>query len=387
MKIVDIRERTISIGSPMRNAVIDFSGMTLSLVAVITDQWFFGQQLVGYGFSSPGRYGQAGILRDRLIPRLLEADEASLCDDEGIISPPKAWQTMLTGEKPGGHGDIAVATSVLDLAFWDLAAKSRGLPLHQHLADQHNGGTPDQLVWTYAAGGYYREGDSTQDLVREMRGYIDAGYEAVKLKIGGLTPTEDVARYHEVCDAVGGERFVAVDANARLSYIEARYYADAFSERPPRWYEEPGDPLDFLLLAELAEHYPGPLATGENLFGAAEARNLLRYGDLRPDHDILQFDPGLTYGISGYVQITEILAEHGWSRRQLVPHGGHHGNLCVAAALGLGGTEAYPGVFAPLGGFADPVEITPQGAAPLDAPGLGIEHKAQLWAELEPLAG
>ncbi len=125
-----------------------------------------------------------------------------------------------------------------------------------------------------------------------------------------------------------------------------------------RWYEEPVDPLDYLLHAALAERYRRPLATGENLFSMQDARNLIRHGGLRPDRDILQFDPALSYGLVEYLRILDMLKQHGWSPRRCVPHGGHQFALNIAVGLGLGGNESYPDVFAPFGGFADdcPVE-------------------------------
>src|SRR3954470_267995 len=83
MRIVDIREKTFPIASPIRNAYIDFSKMTLSLVAVVTDVVRDGRRVVGYGFNSNGRYGQGALMRERFIPRLLEAPPESLLDDAG----------------------------------------------------------------------------------------------------------------------------------------------------------------------------------------------------------------------------------------------------------------------------------------------------------------
>ena len=83
MKIIEIREKTVPISSPIRNAYIDFSKMTLSLVAVVTDVVRNGKRVIGYGFNSNGRYGQGMLMRERFIPRLLEADPASLLNDAG----------------------------------------------------------------------------------------------------------------------------------------------------------------------------------------------------------------------------------------------------------------------------------------------------------------
>jgi L-alanine-DL-glutamate epimerase-like enolase superfamily enzyme len=126
VKIVEIREKTIPISSPIRNAYIDFSKMTLSLVAVVTDAIRDGKPVVGYGFNSNGRYGQGKLMRERFIPRVMEAKPESLIDASGEnLDPHKIWNTMFTNEKPGGHGERSVAIGTIDMAVWDAVARSR----------------------------------------------------------------------------------------------------------------------------------------------------------------------------------------------------------------------------------------------------------------------
>ncbi|KOQ43011.1 mandelate racemase, partial [Achromobacter xylosoxidans] len=132
MKIVEIREKTVPISSPIRNAYIDFSKMTLSLVAVVTDVVRDGRRVIGYGFNSNGRYGQGTLMRERFIPRVLEADPASLLDDSGDnLDPHRIWNAMYVNEKPGGHGERSVAIGTIDMAVWDAVAKIAGKPLFQ----------------------------------------------------------------------------------------------------------------------------------------------------------------------------------------------------------------------------------------------------------------
>ena len=127
--------------------------------------------------------------------------------------------------------------------------------------------------------------------------------------------------------------------------------------------------------AALGRAYAPPLATGENLFSVHDARNLIRYGGMRPDRDILQFDPVLSYGLVEYLRILAMLGEHGWSPRQCIPHGGHQMALHLAAGLGLGGNESYPGIFQPFGGFADAVPVVDGRVGLPDDPGIGFEGK------------
>jgi D(-)-tartrate dehydratase len=387
MRILDIRETTASMRSNIRNAYIDFSKMTASVVAVITDVERDGRRVVGYGFNSNGRYGAGGLLRERFIPRLVQADPQSLLNEEGTnLDPHRIWRTMMTDEKPGGHGERSVAVGTVDMAVWDAVAKIEGKPLFRLLADRYRGGAIDERVFVYAAGGYYQPGKDDRALQDEMRGYLDLGYSVVKMKIGGAPLAEDLRRIEAVLEVTGKGEALAVDANGRFDLRTALAYGEALAPFGLRWFEEAGDPLDYALQATLAEHYPGPLATGENLFSRFDAQNLIRYGGMRPDRDILQFDPVLGYGLVEYLRILDMLRQHGWSWRRCIPHGGHQFALNIAAGLGLGGNESYPGVFQPFGGFADDVPVEDGYVRLPDLPGVGFEAKSELFDLMRPLA-
>src|SRR5688572_1649534 len=388
VRIVDVRQTTVPIASPLKNAYIDFSKMDVSVVAVVTDVERDGRRVVGYGFNSNGRYAPHGLLQDRFIPRLMEADPRSLLTDDGQnLDPHRVWAALMTGEKPGGHGERSVAVGVIDMAVWDVVAKIEGKPLYRVLADRYRNGEADDRVWVYAAGGYYEPGKDLAALRAEMRGYLAMGYTTVKMKIGGASLDEDLRRIEAVLEVVDGDGSrLAVDANGRFDLETAIAYANALAPYGLRWYEEPGDPLDYELQARLGEVYANTLATGANLFSLQDARNLIRYGGMRPDRDVLQFDCALSYGLVEYLRILDMLDEYGWSRRTVVPHGGHQISLNMAAGLGLGGNESYPGVFQPFGGFADTVPVEDGYVALPDAPGIGFEEKANLWAVMRELA-
>ena len=194
MKVLDVRESAAPMSSSIRNAYIDFSTMTTSVVALVTDVVRVGRRVVGYGFNSNGRYAASGLLRERFIPRLLEADPPSLLNDDGTnLDPHRIWQTLMSGEKPGGHGERSVAVGTLDMAVWDAVAKIEDRPLYRALADRYRRGQSDERVWVYAAGGYYQPGKDVTALQDEMRGYLDLGYTTVKMKIGGAPLAEDLA--------------------------------------------------------------------------------------------------------------------------------------------------------------------------------------------------
>ena len=365
MRLVDARETTVSIASNMHNAAISFARMTVSVAALVTDEVRNGRRIIGYGFNSNGRYAQGGILRERLIPRILESPAESLLDpDSGVLDPLRIWDAAMRDEKPGGHGERAVAMAVVDMAAWDLAAKLAGLPLHVLLAERFPNAVRADSAMVYAAGGYYSDG-GVEAVQRELLDYTDMGYRAVKIKVGGEPLDDDIRRIEAVRNVLPDDVTLAVDANARLDLDRA---------------------LDYAGFTRLAASYEPPLATGENLLSADDFRNLLRYGGLRSERDILQPDPGLCYGLTEFLRILDLLQEHGWSPQQVCLHGGHQLSLALTAAFGLGPCESYPGLFAPIGGFADGFPIEGGRIGLPDVPGIGLELKGSLVPVLKALA-
>lgn len=386
MRIVAAHTGVVPISSSMSNAFIDFSSMDCSILALVSDVVVDGKPVVGYGFNSNGRYNADGILRSRILPRLLAAPPEALLAADGRLSPTRAWEIMMRNEKPGGHGERSVAVGVVDMALHDLAAKIAGVPLYRWISEQYGDGVPDDSVFVYAAGGYYAPGKSDADLQIEMRGFLDAGYDVVKMKIGGAGLAEDLRRIEAVLDVLDGNGSrLAVDVNGRFDLRTALQYGEALEPYGLFWYEEVGDPLDFGLNAMLSEHYTNPIATGENIFSLQDARNLIRYGGMRPDRDYIQIDPALSYGLVEYLRIQDMLEQHGWSSRRCIPHGGHQFSLHIAAALKLGGSESYPGEFQPTGGFADDAIVENGRIALKDHPGIGLEAKAEFYELLRAL--
>jgi L-alanine-DL-glutamate epimerase-like enolase superfamily enzyme len=386
VRIVEVTERTVPIASAISNAYIDFSRMTLSLVAVITDVIRDGKPVIGYGFNSNGRYGQGALIRERIAPRILDASADRFANEAGDnLDPHKIWAAMFANEKPGGHGERSVAIGTLDMAVWDAVAKIAGKPLFQLLAEEYGSGEANRRVFVYAAGGYYYPGKSLVALQDEMRSYLDRGYTVLKMKIGGAPLALDLKRIESVLGVLPSGCSLAVDANGKFDLATALDYARALAAYDLFWYEEAGDPLDYEIQAELSKAYPKPMATGENLFSMQDARNLIRYGGMRPEIDWLQFDPALSYGLVEYLLILDMLRSQGWPASRCIPHGGHQMSLNIAAGLGLGGNESYPDLFQPYGGFPDGARVESGYVTMPDLPGIGFEGKSDLYAQMKTL--
>src|SRR6266436_5739688 len=104
MRIIDIRETVIPLKSELKNSSFDFTEMTTSVVAVLTDVVRDGRPVTGFAFNSTGRYACGAQMRARFIPRLLGADPETMLDADGRnLDPAKALACMLQREKAGGH--------------------------------------------------------------------------------------------------------------------------------------------------------------------------------------------------------------------------------------------------------------------------------------------
>src|SRR5947199_1083369 len=140
MRIVEIRETAIPLKSDLKNSSIDFSEMTTSVVAVITDVVRGGKPVVGYAFNSTGRYACGAQMRARFIPRLLKAEPKSLLDESGKnLDPAKCVAAMMRNEKSGGHSERSVGIGTIEVAIWDAVAKIAEKPLYVVLAERFGG--------------------------------------------------------------------------------------------------------------------------------------------------------------------------------------------------------------------------------------------------------
>ena len=372
MKVIDCRERTVAIGGAMRNASIAFDSMTASALALVSDQG-----LTGYAFDSIGRYGKGGLLRERFIPRLLQADPQSLLDASGLIDPAACARAVMANEKEGGHGERPGAVGLIEAAAWDLRAKAQGLPLWRSIADYYGTRKAGPQISVYASCGHFRDDRSLES---ELIGVREKGFDLVKIKLGGSDVAADVQRVG-LASKVGMR--LAVDVNGALAPEIAQRWLAALEPYNLAWIEEPAPPLDFLRLAEISKNSSCPIATGENLFSFDDARNLLRYGGLRPGHDFVQVDPLLAYGVAEYMRIVALYEAAGWKRDRFLPHAGHLFAAHCVAGLGLGMAECAPDSSLPYGGFWDGVRVADGRVTIPDVAGVGYEAKENLLQLLE----
>jgi L-alanine-DL-glutamate epimerase-like enolase superfamily enzyme len=386
MRITAIRERAVPVHSAMRNAAFDFSEMTTSVVAVITDVVRDGRPVVGYAFNSTGRYACGAAMRERFIPRVLSAPPDELLDAAGLLDPAKVAARMALREKPGGDAERSVPIGTIETAVWDALAKALDRPLWHLLAERYGAGPVRQAIPCYVGGGWYQPVDDLTALTEEVRRHLGAGYTTMKIKTGGVPLDDDCRRIDAAVAILGDAGRLAVDANAAFPLERAEAYADRLAPYGLRWFEEPCAPQAFDQFARLASRYAPPLATGENLFCLADVENLLHFGGFRPDQDILQVDPPQAYGIAAYARMVARVEAMGGSRARIFPHGGNMMSFAVAAGLGLGGCEAYPGVFGAFGGYAEGMAVTDGTLNLPDCPGIGFERQPALYALMRALA-
>jgi len=387
MRIIQLREAVFPMQSTMRNAVFSFSEMTASIVAVKLDPGLGQAPVTGYAFNSVGRYACGEPMRERFFPRLLRASPETLLDEAGVLDPAKAVSVMLAGEKPGGHAGRSIAIGTIETALWDAIGKAQDLPTAEMLARRYRGGSMQRKVSVYVGGGWYRPGGVPKDVAEEMRRHQASGYTHAKIKVGGAPLDEDLRRIESALSVLPDSEHLAVDANCKFERDEALAYAAALAPYRLRWFEEPCDPNDFSLMAELACVYAPPLATGENLYGMQDVINLVRLGGWRSQQDLIQVDPPQSYGMHAYANMVLALEAEGWRAGSHFPHGGNQMSLALVAGLGLGGCEAYPGVFGSFGGFADDAVVESGYVQAPQLPGIGFEGHSALYALMSSLSG
>jgi len=281
----------------------------------------------GIGFCYAGSSGGtlvAQAVEQLLAPILLGHDSLLV---EGL------WQRMFQETLLHGRaGSVMRAISILDCALWDLNARAVNLPLYKYL-----GAAVDDAVPAYASGGYYLEGKTPKKLGEEMAAYVKAGFRAVKMKVGRLSPKEEEARVKAAREAIGPEVELMLDANnAWHDLPTAMRYMERFELYDPYWIEEPFFPDDIDNHARLAKLTRVTVATGEIGAGRWHFKEILDKGAAQ----ILQTDALVCGGVTEWRKVAATAASYGVT---VCPHWFHdlHAHL-VAATPNARYVEFFP---------------------------------------------
>jgi D-arabinonate dehydratase len=290
MKITGIEFFAVSI--PLRAAVSDavrrITHRDHFVVRIQTDDGFEG---AGFTLGYDGSVAMVSLAETIYRP-ILEGSDA--------LASEQLWGEMYRQSIQAGRRGAALRTmSAIDIALWDLRGKRAGMPVMELL------GVKSKNLRCYATGGYYREGFTEDDLVREIAGYVEKGFTAVKLKVGGLPAREDAARMKRVRQAIGDDIDLLLDANGGWPDAPTAIAAmRRLEEHNPYWIEEPVRADNVSTMARIAEALDTPVATGE-----LEATRWA-FADLidRRAADILQPDATVCGGVGEWLKIAHMAA-------------------------------------------------------------------------------
>ena len=375
MKIVRITAIPLSFRLPEGQTVTVGIGATIKRDAIIvrveTDEG-----LTGYGEAHPGRSPGAvtSLINNTLDPMLAGMDP---CDVVGVWARVNRMQLSSHGMGAGA----ALALSGIDLALWDIRGKAANMPLYRLL-----GGSRKRLP-AYA-GGISLGFQPSEQLVEEARGYVSAGYRAIKLRLGD-NARADVERVRAVRAALGDEVDILTDANTAWTVADARRVIPALAEARVGWLEEPFSALDFASYRIAASLAPSvPIAAGENHYTRWDFARLLE------DEVVTVFQPDLskTGGITEGLRIAAMASAFGISVHPHCSATGlnHAATLHLLAALDNGGYfEACVSKYNPLRDIFGPTfTIGADGCVePLDRPGLGLVVDEKAFAEFPAIDG
>jgi L-alanine-DL-glutamate epimerase-like enolase superfamily enzyme len=266
--------------------------------------------------------------------KLIQSELQALLTGEDPLRPEYLWHKLfaITHSRRSAwevwginREQLEVAMAAIDIALWDIVGKQAGLPLYRLL-----GGYTDRVP-AYVTGGYYTPGRGITELIAECQGYVEAGYKAIKMKVGGATLDEDVARVKAVRQALGDSIDIMLDANRAWDVKTAIEAARRFADYRPRWLEEPIQWYDDLrAMSMLRQHTHIPLASGENAHHRFDARELLEQRAI----DVMQFDGTKNGGITEWRKIAGMCSMY---HVDVAPHHDPqiHGHIVAAIPNGL----------------------------------------------------
>lgn len=312
-KIVSVEARTVRV--PLERATAfarrRVTQREYALVRIRTED---GVEGIGHCYG--GHAGAALVseaVRLLLWPLLIGQDS----HDTEIL-----WQEMYQEALLHGRtGSVMRAVSIVDTALWDINARLARLPLYKYL-----GAAARDTVPAYASGGYYLDGKTPAMLGEELAGYVALGFNAVKMKVGRLSPAEEEARIAAARKAIGPDVLLMLDANNAWQDVPtALRYMARYEDYDPYWIEEPFSPDQIDAHAELAQRIAVPVATGEIEAGRWRFKELLD----KKAAMILQTDALVCGGVSEFRKIAALADAYGAT---MCPHWFHDVHVHLVAA-------------------------------------------------------
>jgi L-alanine-DL-glutamate epimerase-like enolase superfamily enzyme len=274
-----------------------------------------GVEGIGFCYVGSSAGALARVAVTELLGPLLIGEESTRV--EGL------WENMYReGLLQGRAGSVMRALSALDIAIWDMNARSVAMPLYKYL-----GYWAKDRVPAYASGGYYLEGKTPQKLGKEVASYVSQGFKAVKIKVGRLSLAQEEDRIRAAREAIGSQVHLMLDANnAWTDLPTALLYCKTYEKYYPYWIEEPFSPDDIDNHAKLAQRTSIPVATGEIETGRWRFKELLD----KQAAMILQTDAAVCGGISEWRRIANTAASYGVT---ISPHWFHDLHVHLVASV------------------------------------------------------